>query len=96
MRYPYSLFIDHPEMERWIQAIDDLCTNFLDAELSDLQDYITESSLDIEAAYDEGMSPRHYFLWLLCAMKDEEGADVVNARVARNAKYGDRSIGGEL
>jgi hypothetical protein len=96
MRYPYSLFIDHPEMERWIQAIDELCVNFLDTELCNLQHYITDVSTDIEAAYDEGMSPRHYFLWLLCAMKDAEGTDVINARIARNAKYGDRSIAGEL
>lgn len=96
MRYPYSLFIDHPEMEHWIQAVDDLCINFLDAELCSLQHYITDPPTDIEAGYDEGMSPTHYFLWLVSAMKDDQGADVIDARIARSAKYGDRSIAGEL
>lgn len=73
---------------QWLRNVDDICMRFLDQDLLSLPMIDLVDGLDLRNCFDSGMPPGGYFAKLLDALKADNGIDMVDQHVARQAKWG--------
>lgn len=78
----------------WLKEVDDLCMRFLDQDLISLPTLDSYSGVTPMFYYERNETPTMFFLELVGQMRLENGFELVDAYIARQAKWGNASGGG--
>jgi hypothetical protein len=76
------------EYAAWLSKVDALCLRFLDQDLLSVPMLNLEDRLDPLECYERSVTPSMYFLEVVEQLKLENGIDLMDEFIAKQAKWG--------
>ena len=77
-----------PDLGYWLQRIDQLCMRFLNQDLLSIPVIDLEDRLEPIECYDRGVTPGMYFNEIAEELRTENGIDLIDSYIAKQAKWG--------
>jgi hypothetical protein len=77
-----------PDFGYWLQVIDGMCMRFLDQDMLSLPAIDWQDHLEPIECYDRGVTPGMYFLEIIEVLRHENGIDLIDSYIAKQAKWG--------
>lgn len=78
----------------WLKEVDELCVRFLDQDLISMPALDAYSGVSPRFYYERNETPVMFFIELIEQMRLENGFELVDAYIARQAKWGNAPHGG--